>query len=537
MGKWYQCYPSGGRTAGSTYTLDGTGVIVPRSVAYYGVDAYEPETLKYGPLSGYGISFMFPATDGTYNKTSDTLSPVYGGAAFLENSSVVNKYLAFPLVSEDSALYQVFKDNSSFLFGECTIISGRYKVISDNPVLTANISTARTIYVNLKSASNLTCTIVVAYSGVTVDGVDRSISGFMYTSSRSAGSWHATIYPAATSAEDAGVTTGLSSGKVISLNNSIVTPEGLAWLEANTERLYDNTYTIYSKDGATQLTEGTELPPMISETLTVSGSTGTLSFVGDNGKSYDLTFTIPEVEKRTFVGLSLSPNTYGTYSIPADGTTVEFAIDNSTTFYLAYSKVIRPFTDSFDITLYQNSAARNRLNKGDYLTFVSTLKGVLRDGTSVVDPVITIQSETLPTFNYCRIDIFDRYYYVTGIESVRTGLWEISLQCDVLYTYQAAILNSQAFIDRSETGGDPLIVDPETPLKQGQTVSTEFINNDVYVDTAAGVGQFVLTGFMVQPDQLITEEEQSADIAVESLDESTAVEPDVEAGGEEHELQ
>lgn len=100
------------------------------------------------------------------------------------------------------------------------------------------------------------------------------------------------------------------------------------------------------------------------------------------------------------------------------------------------------------IILYQNTSAPNYVNKN--LTVVEELTGTLREPTSIVDPVITIERTSPVGFNYAQIPEFNRYYYVTGVSSVSNGLVSISLHCDVLMTYADGIKSCSAIIKRQE---------------------------------------------------------------------------------------
>lgn len=104
---------------------------------------------------------------------------------------------------------------------------------------------------------------------------------------------------------------------------------------------------------------------------------------------------------------------------------------------------------AFDIGLYNNTQELNRIRKSP--TLVRTLTGTFRDETNIVDPVITIEfSGTLTDVNYMKIQQLNRWYFITGIESVRTGLWRIYAHCDVLYTYADGILATEAVVARNE---------------------------------------------------------------------------------------
>lgn len=113
---------------------------------------------------------------------------------------------------------------------------------------------------------------------------------------------------------------------------------------------------------------------------------------------------------------------------------------------------------AFDIILMNNQEELNKISKSP--TTVMTLTGSLRDEANIVDPVILIEYDgTLTNCNYMRIATFNRYYFITKIESVRTGLWRVYAHCDVLKTYAEAILGTEAVVARSETKWNLLIND------------------------------------------------------------------------------
>jgi len=108
-----------------------------------------------------------------------------------------------------------------------------------------------------------------------------------------------------------------------------------------------------------------------------------------------------------------------------------------------------PPTPGFDIELMNNTEELNKITKNP--TLVRTLHGFLRDTTDLVDPEILIEFDgVLVDCNYMHISVFNRYYFINKIESVRTGLWKIYAHCDVLKTYAEGILGTEAVVARSE---------------------------------------------------------------------------------------
>ncbi len=103
------------------------------------------------------------------------------------------------------------------------------------------------------------------------------------------------------------------------------------------------------------------------------------------------------------------------------------------------------------IQFLKSSAENNRVNKTNYLTGSYTISGTLRNPSDVINPEIMIEMENFAyyLYNYAYIPDFKRYYFIKEITSVRTNLWNISMHCDVLYTWRAELANQLAVVNKS----------------------------------------------------------------------------------------
>lgn len=104
-----------------------------------------------------------------------------------------------------------------------------------------------------------------------------------------------------------------------------------------------------------------------------------------------------------------------------------------------------------EIKLYKTSSPRKKLVKE--LTDGITLVGTLRAQSSVMSPTFTIQDTAVVGYNYCYIPDFGRWYYINGIDALRSNLYELSLGIDVLMTYATEIKNNYAIVDKVESLG------------------------------------------------------------------------------------
>lgn len=128
---------------------------------------------------------------------------------------------------------------------------------------------------------------------------------------------------------------------------------------------------------------------------------------------------------------------------------------------------------SFDIKLQTNTSEKNSLTKK--LTDVKTVTGVLKDTTSIVDPVILIEMDLADAVkvNYLTITTFGRSYFVTNVKSVRQGLVEFTCHVDVLTSFADAIKKNSAIIQRQENKWNLYLNDGTFKIYQNPNVLTK----------------------------------------------------------------
>lgn len=101
------------------------------------------------------------------------------------------------------------------------------------------------------------------------------------------------------------------------------------------------------------------------------------------------------------------------------------------------------------LTLYKNNSEQNAVTKS--LTQVQTMTGTLRNGTSIIDPVVLVSDiANISGVNYCKINEFNRYYFINNIKSVNNNLWELSCHVDVLQSFATEIRAQSGIVERQE---------------------------------------------------------------------------------------
>ena len=88
------------------------------------------------------------------------------------------------------------------------------------------------------------------------------------------------------------------------------------------------------------------------------------------------------------------------------------------------------------LQIYNNNSNTNVLNKN--ITLVSTLDFSLKADNSILQPVLILKNYS--SGNYCYIEKFKRYYYITDIKLMTGGLYQLQLEVDVLMTYKDKIM-------------------------------------------------------------------------------------------------
>ena len=100
------------------------------------------------------------------------------------------------------------------------------------------------------------------------------------------------------------------------------------------------------------------------------------------------------------------------------------------------------------INFYINKSEKEKFDKS--LTNEKSLTGFLKQATSVINPVITIEIENPSQYNYCHIPQFHRYYFINDMINIRNNIWEIHMHVDALSSFKSQIRANKAIVEKSE---------------------------------------------------------------------------------------
>jgi len=112
-----------------------------------------------------------------------------------------------------------------------------------------------------------------------------------------------------------------------------------------------------------------------------------------------------------------------------------------------------------ELKLMYNLSDARCINKK--LVDAQTFTGQMRDEVSIMNPIVRIEVESIPRFNYAYIPELERYYMIDDITVYREGIVDVSMSVDVLMSFKRDILSSIAVVDKQsmQENGDEYIDD------------------------------------------------------------------------------
>lgn len=102
----------------------------------------------------------------------------------------------------------------------------------------------------------------------------------------------------------------------------------------------------------------------------------------------------------------------------------------------------------------------------------------VKTASSIINPVIELQKDSVPVYNYCFIEEFKRYYFITDI-TFSMGMWIISTACDTLASFREDIMNSRQYVMRSASSYNPDLIDTLYLTDKTQFSRSDHSGNDV----------------------------------------------------------
>lgn len=150
------------------------------------------------------------------------------------------------------------------------------------------------------------------------------------------------------------------------------------------------------------------------------------------------------------------------------------------------------------IYFHKYSGDNRVLDKWTYTVSSPNKTFDIYDLTSMLAPQIVIDYDTnVFGYNYCYVDLFERYFYITDIAVEAGRRMILTLNVDVLNTYKNAIKGADVTVIRSESIGHPTYVpDDQFPVYPALS--------DVFIDKLRSPAKpFIQEGETVNDNYLI----------------------------------
>lgn len=104
-----------------------------------------------------------------------------------------------------------------------------------------------------------------------------------------------------------------------------------------------------------------------------------------------------------------------------------------------------------ELKLYSINDGDNVINKT--LTNPNIVNIHLKQGFDIIKPEIVLNGD-FRGFNYAHIPNLNRYYFIDSVEQLNLKLVKLVMTCDVIETYKADIMQSNARYNRAIKNGD-----------------------------------------------------------------------------------
>lgn len=121
----------------------------------------------------------------------------------------------------------------------------------------------------------------------------------------------------------------------------------------------------------------------------------------------------------------------------------------------------------YNFTKKTNSTARP--------TNGTTFDIVFKYPSSIHSPVLQIKAYSF-NYNYCYIAQFETYYRVIETRTIAQGLWEVSLEHDLLATYRNEILNNKAYVTYASDNFNDMALDNRCVMLAPETILGSAVN-------------------------------------------------------------
>lgn len=109
------------------------------------------------------------------------------------------------------------------------------------------------------------------------------------------------------------------------------------------------------------------------------------------------------------------------------------------------------------LEFYKYSATPERVDKSQFLSKIGEINGVvIKEDTNLMKPTFILKTNPVAyNANYMYCSFTKRWYYINNVTALTGQRIAVDGKVDVLFTYRKEILNSSAWVKRSEKSTNP----------------------------------------------------------------------------------
>lgn len=138
---------------------------------------------------------------------------------------------------------------------------------------------------------------------------------------------------------------------------------------------------------------------------------------------------------------------------------------------------------SVQVKLYKYTGEPEVVDKTLSELTAVTLDCEFRDEQNVLQPTLTCTASSMPDVNYMYISRYERYYWITRMETYPNGKWIIHGRVDVLKSYAAGIKALTGTVTRQESLANGYLPDEKYKAKGYKAIVTKTFPSGMTADS------------------------------------------------------
>ena len=156
------------------------------------------------------------------------------------------------------------------------------------------------------------------------------------------------------------------------------------------------------------------------------------------------------------------------------------------------------------LEFYKYSATPERVDKSQFLSKIGEINGVvIKEDTNLMKPTFILKTNPVAyNANYMYCSFTKRWYYINNVTAMTGQRIAVDGKVDVLFTYRKEILNSSAWVIKSEKSTNEnnyKMMHNDLPFRQDyDTLGIDFIDGEhVFPGSTGGIEPSVTNNILL----------------------------------------